>query len=124
MAHLDDILIIGRSIAEAEKAYHQVKQLLEDLGFVINLEKQHNASSFLGFLVNSSLMTFKLPTAKVKDIKSRCKQALRQKTIIINIPVGVYHRCLVINSPCNSPNASALSRLADSEVFSSTTHTN
>ena len=39
IAYLDDILIIGKSKAEAEKAYQQAKHLLEDLGFVINLEK-------------------------------------------------------------------------------------
>ena len=39
VAYLDDILITGKNRAEAEKAYHQAKQLLEDLGFVINLEK-------------------------------------------------------------------------------------
>ena len=87
VAYLDDILLIGRNRTEAESAYHQAKQLLEDLGFVINQEKSQSEATqcieFLGFMVNAVLMTFTLPTAKVREIKSKCKQALRQEKLSI-----------------------------------------
>ena len=84
VAYLDDILIIiGKNKAEAEKVYHQAKQPLEDLGFVINLEKSQPEATqcieFLGFIVNSLSMSFKLLTAKVKEIRNKCKQELRKE---------------------------------------------
>ena len=78
---------MGKSKAEAEKAYQQAKQLLENLGFVINLEKSQPEATqcieYLGFIINSLSMSFKLPTAKVKEIRSKCKQALREEKLSI-----------------------------------------
>ena len=51
VTYLDNIQIIGKNRAKAEKAYHQAKQLLEDLGFVINQEKsQPEATQCIEFL--------------------------------------------------------------------------
>ena len=87
VAYLDDILIIGKNKAETEQAYLQTKELLESLGFVINVEKSLPEASqcieFLGFMINSHSMSFKLPIAKVKEIRSKCKQALREKKLSV-----------------------------------------
>ena len=51
VAYLDNIQIIGKNRAKAEKAYHQAKQLLEDFGFMINQEKsQPEATQCIKFL--------------------------------------------------------------------------
>ena len=58
---------------------------MESLGFVINVEKSQPTVSqcieFLVFIVNSYSMSFELPMAKVKEIKSKCKQALWEKKL-------------------------------------------
>ena len=87
VAYLDDMLIIGSNKVEAEKAYRRTKQLLEELGFVINRKKSQPQAAqcieFLGFIVNSLSMSFKLPKSKVKEIKNKCRQALQEKTLPI-----------------------------------------
>lgn len=87
IAYLDDLLIIGKSKKEAEKAYLQTKALLESLGFVVNLEKSQALGTqtieFLGFIINSARMTFKLPQTKVQEIRKECRQALREEKLTV-----------------------------------------
>ena len=88
VAYLDDILVIGKNQGEAEEAYRQTKSHLDSLGFVVNREKSQPAASqiikFLGFIVNFRLMSFKLPTEKVKEIKRLCRKALQQKELSVH----------------------------------------
>jgi len=87
VAYLDDLLIIGRTKREAEVAFTQAKDTLERLGFIINQEKSQNQASqvieFLGFLINSREMSFKLPPAKVKQIRDECKRFLRESKVTV-----------------------------------------
>ena len=58
--------------------------LLENLGFIINLEKSVLTPSqqmeYLGVIINSLNMTFKVPEEKVLKLKNLCTQMLKLKT--------------------------------------------
>lgn len=86
VAYLDDI--IGRNKREAEQPYQQTKHLLKDLGFVCGEYREVTASGltieFLGFIINSILMTSKLPIAKLMEIRKKWEQApLQEKQMTI-----------------------------------------
>ena len=87
VAYLDDFLIIGRTISEAEAAYRDTKQLMETLGFVVNEEKSEPRAvqqiEFLGFMINSCSMTIYLPSQKIKSIKQRCSSLLRDQVTTV-----------------------------------------
>lgn len=87
IAYLDDLLIIGKDKREAEEAYQNAKSLMESLGFVINLEKSQAIGTqkmeFLGFIIDSVSMTFRLPQDKVKDIRQKCRCALQDPRLTI-----------------------------------------
>ena len=63
------------------------RYLLENLGFVINLEKSvfvpTQKLEFLGFLMNTIDMILLLPSNKVKSIKSLCRNLLEQQVVSV-----------------------------------------
>ena len=66
IAYLNDILLIGKTKEETERAFRTTVTLLEELDFV------HGATQvieFLGFVVDSRSMQFRFPHNKVKAIK-------------------------------------------------------
>ena len=69
IAYLDDILIIGKTRLEAERAFQEMKQFLESLGFVVNEEKSQLKATqkmeFLGFVTDSVSITINLPNQKI-----------------------------------------------------------
>ena len=87
MAYLDDLLIIGKTNLEAERAFQETKQLLESLGFVVNEEKSQPRATqkmeFLGFIIDLVSMTISLPTQKIKEIRQKCSQLLRDKVTTV-----------------------------------------
>ena len=87
ITYLDNLLIIGKDKREAKEAYQNVKSLMESLGFVTNLEKSQAIATqkmeFLGFIIDSVAMTFRLPKEKVKEIRQKCRCALQEPMLTI-----------------------------------------
>ena len=87
ITYLDNLLIIGKGKREAKEAYQNAKSLMESLGFVTNLEKSQAIATqkmeFLGFIIDSVAMTFRLPKEKVKEIRQKCRCALQEPMLTI-----------------------------------------
>ena len=80
MIYLDDLLFMNQSKEGLGLDMATARYLLENLGFVINLEKScfvpTQNMEFLGFVVNTQAMTLLLPNSKVESIKSHCNYLL------------------------------------------------
>ena len=78
--YLDDLLFMNSSKVGLQQDMTTARYLLENLGFVINLEKScfqpTQQLEFLGFVVNTLDMTPLLPDCKVEAIKSHCSKML------------------------------------------------
>ena len=78
--YLDDLLFMSSSKVGLQQDMTTAQYLLENLGFVINLEKScfqpTQQLEFLGFVVNTLDMTLLLPDCKVEAIKSHCSKML------------------------------------------------
>ena len=78
--YLDDLLFMNQSKEGLGLDMVTARYLLENLGFVINLEKScfvlTQNMEFLGFVVNTQVMTLLLPNSKVESIKSHCNYLL------------------------------------------------
>lgn len=78
--YLDDLLFMNQSKEGLGLDMATARYLLENLGFVINLEKScfvlTQNMEFLGLVVNTQAMTLLLPDCKVKSIKSHCNHLL------------------------------------------------
>ena len=78
--YLDDLLFMNSSKVGLQQDMTTAQYLLENLGFVINLEKScfqpTQQLEFLGFVVNTLDMTLLLPDCKVEAIKSHCSKML------------------------------------------------
>ena len=87
IAYLDDLLIIGKDRRSAEDAFRTTKRLFETLGFVVNEEKSVSQASqeieFLGFVINSKDMMFRITTTRMKEVKEKCRQSLRKNLITL-----------------------------------------
>ena len=85
--YLDDILLMNASETGLRQDIHTAQYLLENLGFVINLEKScfqpTQQLEFLGFLVNTRDMTLLLPDCKVSSIKTLCSTLLSQRDVSV-----------------------------------------
>ena len=78
--YLDDLLFMNSSKVGLQQDMTTAQYLLENLRFVINLEKScfqpTQQLEFLGFVVNTLDMTLLLPDCKVEAIKSHCSKML------------------------------------------------
>ena len=87
VAYLDDILNIGKDKECAEEAFQTTRSYLQALGFVVNLEKSQSQAAqeieVLGFIINSREMTFRIPTARVKQIKNDTKRILQKEQVTV-----------------------------------------
>ena len=85
--YLDDILLMNAFETGLQQDMHTAQYLLENLGFVINLEKScfqpTQQLEFLGFLVNTRDMTLLLPDCKVSSIKTLCSTLLSQRDVSV-----------------------------------------
>ena len=85
--YLDDILLMNASENGLRQDMHTAQYLLENLGFVINLEKScfqpTQQLEFLGFLVSTRDMTLLLPDCKVSSIKTLCSTLLSQRDVSV-----------------------------------------
>ena len=80
----DDLLFMNSSKVGLQQDMTTARYLLENLGFVINLEKScfqpTQQLEFLGFVVNTLDMTLLLPDCKVEAIKSHCSKMLPSRS--------------------------------------------
>ena len=85
--YLDDLLFMNSTEKGLRQDMATVRYLLENLGFVINLEKSVFTPSqkleFLGFIINTIDMNLLLPDDKVMSIKSLCMTLLEQKVVSV-----------------------------------------
>lgn len=75
---IDDILIIAKSFTLCNQHLTSVRELLESLGFVINVAKSSlipvTRITFLGFDLDSITMKVFLPQEKLTKIIQTCEQ--------------------------------------------------
>lgn len=83
VAYLDDLLLMCQSRTTLREHTALAIYLLQVLGFVINWEKSElnpvQRITYLGFVVNSILMTISLPDEKVLKLKKEADSMLRKK---------------------------------------------
>ena len=82
LGYLDDIIIIGETKCQVEAGIRATTQAFSKLGFKIHLKKSVlkpvQEIQFLGFMINTVDMKFKLPADKVLNIKLECETLLSQ----------------------------------------------
>ena len=80
--YLDDLLIVGSTAEECEASVRLVIELLEFLGFLINLKKSEiiptQCLEYIGLITNSVSMTFRLTDKKCTDIRRLCSDSLKK----------------------------------------------
>jgi hypothetical protein len=85
--YLDDLLFMNQSKGGLQLDMATAQYLLENLGFVINLEKScftpTQTLEFLGFLVNTPEMTLHLPDYKVEAIKADCNNLIARHDVSV-----------------------------------------
>ena len=85
--YLDDLLFMHATQEGLREDMATARYLLENLGFVINLEKSvfvpMQKLEFLGFVINTIDMILVLPDDKVKSIKSLCRTLLGQQLVSV-----------------------------------------
>ena len=90
--YIDDILILAESEETAREHTACLIFLLENLGFTVNREKSQvepaQETEFLGLVVNSMEMELKLPSKKIKKIKSEARALLNQKEGVSSLMVS------------------------------------
>ena len=84
---LDDMLLMAQKREDLLAITQEVITLLHLLGFIINWDKSSLTPSqqihFLGFMIDSVLMTMSLPKEKVKNIARSCQAVLKQETVTV-----------------------------------------
>ena len=79
--YLDDILLLHQNKDELWKLFHQVLDLLQNLGFTVKREKCSADPTqqliFLGGLLNSMAMTLSLPLRKLSAITTTAREYLQ-----------------------------------------------
>lgn len=85
--YLDDMVLVHSSAELLKKQCEQVKELIENLGFKVNLEKSslvpQKTIKHLGFIVDSSTLSLKLPKEKCLEVESRAKKILKLQLVSI-----------------------------------------
>ncbi len=79
---------------EGALAYLQIAlDLLQALGFLINLEKSvlepSKMMEHLGMVINSVELSFTLPASKVQDVKRMCERALSSGQVILRVVASI-----------------------------------
>ena len=82
--YLNDMLILSRTKEEARQHLATILKLLVSLGFIVNLDKSVTEPTqvlgFLGFKLNSRLMTISLPGHKLHDLKKLARRMMKRET--------------------------------------------
>jgi len=85
IAYLDDFLLLGQSLEDILTARDSMVHLLENLGFMINLEKSIltpcKRLEFLGVIVDSNSMSLCLPEGKAQSLTALCQKSMSRKSL-------------------------------------------
>ncbi|XP_028417151.1 uncharacterized protein LOC114541427 [Dendronephthya gigantea] len=87
MGHIDDSLLVGYDYTACKKNVHDTVDTFCSLGFIIHPDKSSfepkQEIEFLGFLLNSVLMTIRLPPSKASYVKKTCVELQKQTQVTI-----------------------------------------
>lgn len=83
VVYLDDFLLIGKTKEECLKNIKVTRELLQNLGFIVNLEKSNiiptKKVKYLGFNWNTRKMIIELTTEKKETIYKKAKEFYHKK---------------------------------------------
>ncbi|CAG8797606.1 34478_t:CDS:1 [Gigaspora margarita] len=89
VVHCDDMLIMSRTMSEAERHGDIVINLLETHGFIINENKSQltptRSIEYLRLIINSTTMMFSAPDYKIDELCDECINIYKQRYIPIRI---------------------------------------
>ena len=78
--YIDDIFLQGDNDNECWNNVKATVHKLQELGFILNIEKSvfvpKHEIMFLGFILNSTSMTVRLPYEKIQTIQNLCRKIL------------------------------------------------
>lgn len=106
--YIDDSLLIDSDYLKCLENTHQLRDLFESLGFVINKEKSCLLPShrvvFLGFIIDSVQFKVYLPEDKIEKIIEHSKKMLDKKLVTVrqvSTLIGLYSsaRCAILLAP-------------------------
>uniref|UniRef100_A0A914YLH6 Reverse transcriptase domain-containing protein n=1 Tax=Panagrolaimus superbus TaxID=310955 RepID=A0A914YLH6_9BILA len=84
VVYLDDWLIMGPTKEECKRSVSIVVEVIESLGLIVNEEKSHfepvQTLEFLGLLVDTGTLEFKVPEKKQEKIKKMAMQLIKRQT--------------------------------------------
>ena len=87
IVNLDDMLLIGHTIEEKLIARDTVVFCLQQLGFVLNLQKSVltpiQRIQFLGAAVDSLIMTLSRSEKKASKVQKQCQELLQKTQVLI-----------------------------------------
>lgn len=87
VAYIDDSLLISKTHSGCRKNIAETAQLLDSLGLTINIEKSvftpTKCIQFLGFVINSELMSVSLTQDRADSIREKCLEVLNLHKIAI-----------------------------------------
>ena len=87
MGHIDDSFLLGYDYTACKRNVQDTVDAFQKLGFVINPEKSvfipTQEIEFLGFLLNSILMTIRLPPTKAAHVRRTCQNLLLKTEMTI-----------------------------------------
>ena len=110
--HLDNMFSLGKMPEELNHNFTLAKSLLIYLGFLVNEEKSVPGPTqeleFLGFVINSRMMTLAVMDKKMKSLISQYK-ALMEATSHHNSATCSSHRCNNFNDTSCTSSTSPLS---------------
>lgn len=89
VVHCNDMLIMSRTMSEAERHGDIVINLLETHGFIINENKSQltptRSIEYLRLIINSTTMMFSAPDYKINELHDECINIYKQRYIPIRI---------------------------------------
>ena len=84
---IDDLITLGRIFTECERNIKLIVTLLDSLGFVVHPNKSifvpARSIEYLGFVIDSQLMTISLTQKKIASIKQLRHEVLQEKVLVI-----------------------------------------
>ena len=112
------MLIMNSTLAGARKDIMILKSILENLGFLINMEKSifvpEQIIKFLGIIMDSTTMRFLLPDKKVAGIQKKCHHLVSSQVTSLSKLSHIIGKL----TSCKTAVLQALQHLKNSNMFS------
>ena len=104
--YIDDMLLMGSSIQEILTARDSVLYLIAALGLTINWDKSvlepTQSIVFLGILLETTNLTFRIPPSKIQTLKTLCKTTDKEEHITTRKLASIMGSLMAI-SPAFTP---------------------